>query len=229
MVVIRARSVDYYGFVISCECPGMTDAAGKDCQAEDCQCGYDGVLMQCRSGFVVVPVWNPGPVILYGVFLFPVQDSVDDRVDVLFLFVWVHGEVRVASEHGGELGLVPVVEDVARLAVRFRICQFVTDSERRAGAFSDQKVAFKEPRGVLIVDFLVLLAFFKDIQFRVADVLGEYDVCPLDVFYHASVKVCIHPSAPDRSGEIYLLHFLVYFMSGSSFRPDMCVPAPMQR
>ena len=57
----------------------MTDAAGKDCQAEDCQCGYDGVLIQCRSGFVVVPVymvvrvfvvvpvWNPGPVILSGV------------------------------------------------------------------------------------------------------------------------------------------------------------------
>ena len=90
----------------------MADAAGKDCQAEDCQCGYDGVLIQCRSGFVVVPVYmvvrvfvvvpvgNSGPVILYGVFLFPVQDSVDDRVDVLFLFVWVHGEVRVATEHG---------------------------------------------------------------------------------------------------------------------------------
>ena len=50
--------------------------------------------------FVVVPVGNSGPLILSGVFLFPVQDSVDDRVDVLFLFVWVHGEVRVASEHG---------------------------------------------------------------------------------------------------------------------------------
>ena len=57
------------------------------------------------------------------------QNLVDDRINVLFLFVWMYMEIRIAGQHRGQLGLCPVVEYVAWLSDLLCICKLVFDVE----------------------------------------------------------------------------------------------------
>ena len=66
-------------------------------------------------------------------------------------------EIRVASEHCGEVGFGFVVEDVARDAETFGVGELVADTERWAGAFTDEEVAFAKPRSVLVVNLRIAI------------------------------------------------------------------------
>ena len=57
------------------------------------------------------------------------ENLVDQRVDVLFLFVWMDMEIRIAGQHRGQLGLCPVIEYVAWLSDLLGIGEFITDAE----------------------------------------------------------------------------------------------------
>ena len=47
-------------------------------------------------------------------------------------------EIRVASEHCGEMGFCLVVEDMTGDSEAFGVGELVADTERRAGAFADE-------------------------------------------------------------------------------------------
>ena len=57
------------------------------------------------------------------------QNLVDDRINVLFLFVRMYMEIRIAGQHRGQLGLCLVVEYVAGLSDLLGIGEFITDAE----------------------------------------------------------------------------------------------------
>lgn len=57
------------------------------------------------------------------------ENLVDDRINVLFLFVWMDMEIRIAGQHRGQLGFCPVVEYVAGLSDLLGIGEFITDTE----------------------------------------------------------------------------------------------------
>ena len=54
-------------------------------------------------------------------------------------------EIRIASEHCGEMGFGLVVEDVARNSEAFGVGELIADTKRRASAFTNKKVAFAKP------------------------------------------------------------------------------------
>ena len=64
-------------------------------------------------------------------------------------------EIRVASEHCGEMSFGLVVEDVTRDSEAFGIGELIADTKRRAGAFADEKVTFAKPRSVLVVNLRI--------------------------------------------------------------------------
>ena len=53
------------------------------------------------------------------------------------------------------MGFGLVVEDVARDFKAFGIGEFVADTERLAGAFTDEDVAFAKPRSILVVNLRI--------------------------------------------------------------------------
>lgn len=57
------------------------------------------------------------------------ENLVDQRVDVLFLFVWMDVEIRIAGQHRRQLCLCPVIEYVAWLSDLLGIGEFITDAE----------------------------------------------------------------------------------------------------
>ena len=57
------------------------------------------------------------------------ENLVDDRIDVLFLFVWMDVEIRIAGQHRGQLCLCLVIEYVAWLSDLLCICKLVSDAE----------------------------------------------------------------------------------------------------
>lgn len=65
------------------------------------------------------------------------QNLINHSINLLFPLVRMNLEIRVAGEHGGELGLSFVVEDMARDAETFSVGEFVADTERRASTFAD--------------------------------------------------------------------------------------------
>ena len=64
-------------------------------------------------------------------------------------------EIRVASEHCGEMGFCLVVEDVAGDSEAFGIGKLVADTKRWAGAFADEDVALTKPGCVLVVNLRI--------------------------------------------------------------------------
>lgn len=64
-------------------------------------------------------------------------------------------EIWIAGEHGGEVGFGLVVEDVARNSEAFGVGELIADTERWAGAFADEKVAFTKPGSVLVVNLRI--------------------------------------------------------------------------
>ena len=72
----------------------------------------------------------------------------------------MNDEIRIAGEHSGELCLGPVIEYMAGLSNLFCVCQFISNSKRRAGAFGDQYIAFPEPGGILVIYLNVSLSLF---------------------------------------------------------------------
>ena len=73
-------------------------------------------------------------------------------MNLLFLFIRMNLEIRIASEHRGEVGFCLVVEDVAWDSETFGIGEFIADTERWAGAFANEEVAFTKPGCVLVVN-----------------------------------------------------------------------------
>lgn len=57
------------------------------------------------------------------------ENLVDDRINVLFLFVWMYMEIRIAGQHRRHLCLCPVIEYVAWLSDLLGIGKFITDAE----------------------------------------------------------------------------------------------------
>jgi hypothetical protein len=47
---------------------------------------------------------------------------------------------------------------------------------------------------------------FENIEIGTAYMLSQDNVCPLQIFYNASVKFRINTSTPDGTGKIYLFH-----------------------
>ena len=124
------------------------------------------------------------------------QDLVEQGVDVFLALVGVDVEIGVAGEHGRELRLAAVVEDVAGNAAVLGIGEFVAHAQRRAGALADEEVALAQPRGVLVIDAGVAVAsLLGEAQVAVADVLGEHYVGALDIGDDAAVEVGIDTPA----------------------------------
>jgi len=135
-----------------------------------------------------------------------IENLVQHRVDVLLPLIGVDVEVGVACEHGRQLCLAPVVEDVAWDAVSLGIGQFIAHSQRRAGAFADEHVALAQPCRVLVIDAgITVPTLFHKAQVALSHMLGEHDGGALDVSDDAVVQVCVNAPTADRPRKIYLL------------------------
>ena len=135
-----------------------------------------------------------------------IENIVQHRVDVHLPLVGVDVEVGVAREHGRQLCLAPVVEDVAWDAVGLGIGQFIAHSQRGAGAFTDEYVALAQPCRVLVIDAgVTVTALLHKTQVALAHMLGEHDGGALDVSDDAVVQVSVNAPAANRSRKIYLL------------------------
>ena len=64
-------------------------------------------------------------------------------------------EIRIASEHCGEVGFCLVVEDVAGDSEAFGVGELIADTKRRTGAFTDEDVALAKPSGILVVNLRI--------------------------------------------------------------------------
>jgi len=64
-------------------------------------------------------------------------------------------EIRVAGEHGREVGFGLVVEDVVWNSEAFGVGELVADTKRRTGALTDEEVALTKPSGVLVVNLRI--------------------------------------------------------------------------
>lgn len=141
------------------------------------------------------------------------KDNVNDRTDFIFSLVGVNLEILVSREHGGQIRSGTVVEYVYRDAVCLGIGQLVADTERWRCAFGNHDVGLTKPGGILLVDGGVTVFETLRLAFReIADMLGQDDVIPLDVFYDALVQLGILTPASDGTGEIDFLFHLSTFL-----------------
>ena len=135
-----------------------------------------------------------------------IENLVQNRVDVLLPLIGVDVEVGVAGEHGGQLGLGLVVENVAGDTMGLGIGEFVAHTQRGAGAFTDEYVALAQPCRVLVIDAgVTVTALLHKTQVALAHMLGEHDGGALDVSDDAVVQVSVNAPAANRSRKIYLL------------------------
>ena len=121
------------------------------------------------------------------------QDLIQQWVDVGLVVVRVDVEVGVAGEHGGQLRLGPVIEDVAGDAMGLGIGQLIAHAQRGTGALADQHVALAQPCGILVIDACITLAsLLSKAQVTLAHMFGQHDVGALDIGDDAVIEVCIH-------------------------------------
>ena len=83
------------------------------------------------------------------------QDLINHLENLLFLFVRMNYAIWIAGEHCGEMGFGLVVEDMTGNAEAFGVGELVADTERWACAFTDEKVTFAKPDGILVVNLRI--------------------------------------------------------------------------
>ena len=131
--------------------------------------------------------------------LIGVQDCIEHGEDLFLVFVRVDIKIRIAREHGGEIRLPRVIEEITGLPEALRIGELIAHTEGRAGDLADQQIRLPQPGGVLLVDAFVVPAL---LQLKMADVLGEDGVCFLDIGDHAVIELRVHTSGADGTRKI---------------------------
>ena len=117
-------------------------------------------------------------------------------------------KVGIACEHGRQLRLGLVVEDVAGDATMLGVSEFVTHAQRRTGTLGDEQIALPQPCSILVID--VCIAFTSLLiqdEIAAADVLGEHGVGLLHELDDAAIEVGIDASSPNRASKVdFLFH-----------------------
>ena len=131
--------------------------------------------------------------------LIALQDCIEHGEDLFLVFIRVDMKIRIAREHGGEIRLPRVIEEITGLPEALRIGKLIAHTEGRAGNLADQQIRLPQPCGVLLVDAFVVPAL---LQLKMADVLGEDGVCFLDIGDHAVIELRVHTSGADGTRKI---------------------------
>ena len=94
----------------------------------------------------------------------------------------------------------------------FRVGQLITDSQGRAGALRNHKIAFADPRGILFVNIAVRHVFFELKYLLLSDMFCEDVRGLVNVIDHVPVKGSVGTASADGSGKIDFLSFRHIFL-----------------
>lgn len=129
-----------------------------------------------------------------------------DCKNLFLVLVGMDVKVGIAREHGRQLRLGLVVEDVAGDATMLGISEFITHAQRWTGTLGDEQIALPQPGGILVIDVrIALTSLFIQDEIAAADVLGEHGIGLLHELDDAAIEVGIDAPSPNRASKVYFL------------------------
>ena len=137
-------------------------------------------------------------------------------VNFILEFVRNNIEVFVSIQHGRDVSLGLVVENINRNVMSFCVSQFITHTKRRTSTLRYHHVALFEPFDISFIDMYVYsLCLSLQTHIRFTDVLRQYCVSLLDVVNHPLVQRCIDPTSTNGASKVYLLVHVVIIISNN--------------